>query len=313
MTGRRWAGRRLRAALAAALVLDLAVLAADLYLLDGVSETTEVDLADALVDFRSDPVAEEVASAPAGGAEVTGPAGPPAGPPDLPVSPAAATSSSPAPVTTTTMAAASGSFRPPAAGVYEYRTSGGETVSLLGARHDYPATTFAVVHHTGGCGWRIRAEVVREHIDERRMCSDPDRVLQHEQSRQVEFFGTKDGAAYVCDPPQVQHAGGDGEGATTTVDCGDGRGSSARLVRTTLGLGQAMVGGLAVEVVRLRIDGTLTGRYRGTSVDLLTLDAATGLPVTWERSVDTVAEAFGASIRYREQARFDLVSLTPTT
>ena len=113
--------------------------------------------------------------------------------------------------------------------MYRYRTSGGESVSVLGAHHDYPPETFAVVRHTGGCGWTIRAEVVREHVDERRMCSDPDRLLQLEQSREVEFFGTRDGGAFVCDPPQVQHRLGEDVGATWTGDCGDDRaGAHAR-------------------------------------------------------------------------------------
>jgi hypothetical protein len=73
------------------------------------------------------------------------------------------------------------------------------------------------------------------------------------------------------------------------------------------------VGGQVVDVVRLRVDGTLSGAVRGTSTDLFSIDAATGLPISWERSLDTVADAFGTTIRYQENARFDLVSLTPTT
>ena len=68
---------------------------------------------------------------------------------------------------------------------------------------------------------------------------------------------------------------------------------------------------MTVAVVRIRIDGTITGRIRGTSIDLLTLVAGTGLPVRWQRSVDTLADAFGSTVRYQEQAQFDLVSLHP--
>jgi hypothetical protein len=229
-----------------------------------------------------------------------------------PSTPAVAAPATPAPTTATPVPGRPGP-RPPAEGVYQYRTAGGESVSLLSAHHDYPADTYAVVRHTGGCGWHIRAEVVREHVDERTMCSEAGRLLQHAQSREVEFFSTRDGGEYRCDPPQVQHAVGDRRGATSVVDCTDGKGSFARLVRTTLGSEQLVVGGVPVEVLRLRVDGTLTGRYRGTSVDLLAIDAATGLPLVWERSVDTQADAFGSSIRYQEQARFDLVSLTPAT
>ena len=84
-------------------------------------------------------------------------------------------------------------------------------------------------------------------------------------------------------------------------------------MRATLGRGTVVIGGVTVAVVRIRIDGTITGRIRGTSTDLLTLVASTGLPVRWERSVDTLADAFGSTVRYQEQARFELVSLTPQT
>jgi hypothetical protein len=316
MAGRR-AFRPVRAALVVALLVDLVVLGADLYLLDGVSETTQVDLEDALVDFRSDGPAEVVTSAPAGGAEATPVPGvdvatsPSTSAPVAPGStaPPPPGDASPAP----TVAAPVVAFAPPAEGVYRYRTTGGEAISVLGARHDYPAETYASVRHEGGCRWRMRAELVREHVDERSLCSEPGRLLQHEQARLIEFFGTRDGGTYTCDPAQVQHAEGDLAGASAAVDCGDGKGSWAHLVRTTVGTGEAVVDGVSVPVVRLRVDGTLSGRVRGTSTDLLTVVAATGLPVVWERTVDTVADAFGSSVRYREHARFDLASLTPQT
>ena len=84
-------------------------------------------------------------------------------------------------------------------------------------------------------------------------------------------------------------------------------------MRTTLARETAVVGGVSVAVVRIRIDGTITGRIRGTSTDLLTLVVGTGLPVRWQRSVDSLADAFGSTVRYQEQAQFDLVSLAPQT
>jgi hypothetical protein len=313
MRFRRPLSRSARAAIAAIVLVDVAVLGTDLFLLNSVSATTVVDLDDALVDFRTAAgPTTPVTSAPAGGAEVTDATLEPA---TAAVSVAADTAGPPPASTTVTSAApaaAPAAFTVPAAGVYRYRTTGGENVSVLGAHHNYPAETFAVVTHTGGCGWHVRAEVVREHVDERQMCSEPGQLLQVEQTRTVEFFGTRDGGGFVCDPAQVQHAVGDGDGATWSGSCGDGRGSAA-LVRTTLGTGQMTIGGVTVDVIRLRVDGTLTGFTRGTSRDLMTVVAATGLPVIWERTVDTVADAFGGSVRYQEQARFELVSLTPAT
>ncbi len=304
---RRGTSVRMRVAVVAIVLADVAVLATDLWLLRGVDATTVVSLDEALVDYRAavDPI--PVTSAPAGGAEVTAP------PSSEATTPAAPASVAPVPSTEATVPAAPASFTPPQQGVYRYRTSGGESISVLGARHDYPADTYAVVRHTGGCGWQMRAEVVREHVDEREMCSEPGRLLQLVQAREVEFFGTRDGGRFRCEPPQVQHGSEDVAGSTTAVDCSDGKGSSARLVRTTLGTGRMEVASVEVDVIRLRVDGTMTGRVRGTSTDLLTVVAATGLPVVWDRTVDSVADAFGASVRYQEHARFDLVSLTPAT
>lgn len=151
-----------------------------------------------------------------------------------------------------------------------------------------------------------------EHTDERVLCSEPGRLLQLEQTRLVTFFGTTDGGRFTCNPPQVQHTVGDGPGTTSVTDC-VGDGATARLTRRTLGEGTMTIGGTTVPVIRLRIDGLVSGRVSGTSVDLLTIEATTGLPLDWERSTDNLANAFGASIRYKEQARFTLVSLTPTT
>ena len=306
--------RRLGIALAAVLVIDLAVLGTDVFLLSNRSATTQVDLQDALVTYRSLGGAETVTSAPAGGVEVTalqdGPAPAPTTASEAAPTTAVDAPTYTAPSPTTTTAAG---LVPPSEGVYSYRTTGGESISVLSAHHDYPDTTYAAVRHTGGCGWQIRAEVVKEHLDERTMCSQPDRLLQLTQSREVEFFGTRDGGTFACEPPQVQFVVGDAAGAQTETDCGDGKGAMAHLVRTYLGTSHVSIGGVAVEVVKLRILGTLTGRVRGTSSDTLTLVASTGLPVRWERSVDSVADAFGASVRYVEQASFDLTSLTPQT
>jgi hypothetical protein len=310
--------RPLRVAIAVVVLVDVAVLGADVYLLSNRSTTTQVDLQDALLTYRSaGNGTPSVTPATTGGAEVTvaptiasasfGPA------PSTPATAPPTSVTAPQPVGAPPTTAAAPQVAPPAQGVYEYRTAGGESISVLGADHDYPATTYSVVRRTGGCGWQIHSEVIKEHVDERTMCTQAAGVLQLAQSREVTFFGTTDGGTFTCDPPQVQTTPGDVPGARATSVCGDGKGSQAQLDRTTLGSDTATVGGLVVDVIRIRVTGTLTGRVRGTSLDLLTVVAATGLPVRWERSVDTLADAFGSTVRYQEQARFDLVSLTPST
>src|SRR5690606_17213728 len=156
---------------------------------------TQVDFGEALADFREG----TTTTSPATVAAVTSPGEVAIAPNTSPTTEAAPTTTAPpsvpstAPATTPDTAAPAGPFQLPAEGVYRYRTSGGETISLLGARHDYPAETYAAVRHLGGCRWHVRAEVVAEHTDERLMCSEPGRLLQLEQARLVTFFGTTDG------------------------------------------------------------------------------------------------------------------------
>jgi hypothetical protein len=314
--GTRAGARRqaLRIGLGLVLVVDLAVLGTDAFLLSHRTTTTRVDLDDALSKYRAAsgstaaPIDESaststsIAAAPPSSA-VTG---------ATPTSSADTSSSVPTRIPVSS-APATPSSGPPSSGVYAYATTGGEAVSILGAHHDYPALTYASVHPTGGCRWEIDAEVVQEHVDERQMCTGDGSVSQLSQSRRVTFFGTTDGGTYTCAPPQVQLAPGDQAGSHIVVDCGDGKGSTAHLVRTTVGFGTATVGGQVVAVVRIRVDGTLTGRIRGASQDLLTLVAATGLPVHWQRMVDTMAQAFGTNVHYVEHATFDLQSLVPQT
>jgi hypothetical protein len=321
MGGRRGSLRLspFRMAVALVVLIDVAVLGTDVFLLSNRSTTTQVDLQDALLTYRSaGNGTPSVTPATTDGAEATVPttsASAPFGQPGTTAvtSPPATTSAAPASVGAPPTTAAPPLVAPPAEGVYEYRTSGGESISVLGAHHSYPDTTYAAVHRTGGCGWMIHADVIKEHVDERDMCTGADGVLQLVQSREVTFFGTTDGGVYTCRPPQVQVGDGTAPIVRTTSVCDDGKGSAAHLVRTSLTFDKATVGGVTVDVVRIRVDGTLSGRVRGTSVDLLTFVASSGLPVRWERSVDTLADAFGSTVRYQEQAQFDLVSLTPST
>jgi hypothetical protein len=306
--------RGLRLALALFLLVDLAVLGTDVFLLRSRSTTTVVDLQDALTAFRSQSASSSGISAPAGGAEVPGAAtGEPIGASVVaPTSTGASTTSSTPVPSSAPATPKAGALVPPPSGVYHYRTTGGESVSLLGSRHDYPADTYAVVRPTGGCGWLLEAEVVKEHVDRRRMCTSADRVAQHSQQRAVTFFGTTDGADLPCEPPMVWAEPGIHVGWTTQTDC-SAAGVVGKMVVEVTAIGPHDVGGATIDTVTIRVDGTMTGRVRGTSYDLVTFDARTGLPVAMERTVDTMADAFGTSVRYQEAATFQLVSLTPQT
>jgi hypothetical protein len=202
----------------------------------------------------------------------------------------------------------------PAEGVYGYRTTGGDSISLGGASHQYPSETFATVRRTGGCRWTARNDVIKEHVDTRTFCGEPGHLFQLSQRRDVEFFGQRDGMELTCSPPQVLHATGEAPGAVVDSTCSDGQGETARTERTLVGTERLVVGGTAVDVVHLKMHSAFNGRATGMADDELWVSAVNGLTVRWVRSVDTLADSsFGAKVRYQEQASFDLESLTPRT
>jgi hypothetical protein len=153
----------------------------------------------------------------------------------------------------------------PLEGVYSYRTTGGESISVVGARHDYPERTFATVRHLGGCRWEQRNDVVKEHVDRREMCSSPRKLLQLAQAREVEFFHKRDGDSYRCDPPQLQHEVAEVPGAVSMSVCGNGKDDGARIRRTFVGRETLQVGSRAVPVLRLDFRATLTGWVMGVA------------------------------------------------
>lgn len=304
-------GRAVRVAIVGALLLDVLVLGVDSYLLATHSKTTTVDLEEALKSFHADE--GQGSTTPTAAPDTTG-ATVATDQVDPALTSTTAGGRSPATTANAPTSPAAGPFTPPAPGVYAYRTAGRETASLLDAHHDYPAETYAVVRRTGGCGWTVHAEVVKEHVDDKEMCSAPGRLTLGSVSRLVQFFGVTDGGRFICDPPLTQHDTTEAAGATDATDCreADGR-AGVHLVRTTLAPGHLTIGGVAVDVVRFRLDGTLSGVASGTSSELYSVDAATGLPVLLERHIDARSAAFGVDVIYREDVRFDLVSLTPTT
>lgn len=295
-------------------MVDLAVLGVDAYLLSTRSTTTVVDFQDAIVSFRStDGLSTSTSSTLAGGAEDTGAVvGKPAtAPTAAPTTAPETIPSSPVP-TSVPATPKAGTLAPPEAGVYRYKTNGGESVSLLGSSHQYPDETFAVVRRTGGCGWTSEAQVVKEHVDRRTMCTDAEQVTQSHQQRQITFFGTTDGANLECSPPQVMIRADDQVGVTRTARCAEA-GVVADMVLEITAIATSYVDGVAVETISYRIEGVMSGRVAGTSLDVNTVVRSTGLPVRAERWADTVANAFGADVRYQEHVTFDLLSLTPAT
>lgn len=207
-----------------------------------------------------------------------------------------------------------GSFGLPAEGVYTYRAAGGESVSIFGARHEYPDHFFATVRHLGGCRWEHRNDVIKEHVDRRVLCGEVGRLSQISQAREVEFFGQRDGGELFFVPPMLQHSTSDEPGTKSFATGKDDEGNSATTKRTFVGVEPMKVGGKSVGAIHFRLDSTFRGKQNGTAVDDLWVSPDTGMTLRWDRHTTADADtAFGANVRYVEEASFILESLSPTT
>ena len=225
-----------------------------------------------------------------------------------PRTPAAASKQNVTPPTTV----AAGAFGLPKEGVYGYETKGGETVSLGGARHDYPAVTYATVRRRAGCEWTLARTIVKEHSDRAVFCTRPDVLLFLSQLTKVTFFGQTVDDEVKCDPPERVFQAGDPAGSSREYVCHSPT-YEMRARVTRVGRERIVVGGVPVDAERIRFDATIRGDANGTSVAEQWWLPSSSVLVRETRSSESKAHEFGTTIDYRENATFQLRSLEPQT
>ncbi len=199
----------------------------------------------------------------------------------------------------------------PAPGVYAYRTTGGESVSMFGAKHDYPERSFATVRKIDGCGWEHRLEVIAEHVDIRGYCGEGGVLRQLFYETHITFLGKREVRSMPCEPVINLHRREIAAGDAQNVSCSDGAGSQARMTRTFHGTVPITIGGEKVEAFKVTIAARMSGNTKGTSRNTLWVEPTTGLTLRWDRTTDTLAKAYGATVRYKENASFVLEALAP--
>jgi hypothetical protein len=201
-------------------------------------------------------------------------------------------------------------FGMPDEGVYTYATEGWETVSMAGARHDYPSETFSAVRHIGGCRWETDHRFLEEHRERKEYCSDGSALLALGFDSYITFFGQTAESHGRCDPPQVSaHLPADPGQRYTSTCAGDGWTSQA--IVTFIGRESVEVAGQAVEALHYTQETTLQGSNRGESHMDVWYHPATGLPLKVIRRTQSWAQAFGGEVEYNEDVQFTVTSLEP--
>lgn len=195
-------------------------------------------------------------------------------------------------------------------GVYRYDTSGGEEVDVLGgARHDYPAST-TITYSRAGCGTEERWQPLEGRVGVTRQCEGAKGSEVRQTYQEREFFGQSQNKSYTCDPGVLVRPRTPRPGATWTGRCASDD-STIDLTTRLVGVDRLDVGGTSVEVLHLRIAGVLTGSTRGRSDREVWLRSNDGLLVQATGDTDTEADTSGGAVRYQEQYRLRLQSLTP--
>jgi hypothetical protein len=218
-----------------------------------------------------------------------------------------ATSTVVAPTTTASASAIARSL--PAPGVYRYRTTGEESIDVLGgAHHTYPAQSTITVT-PDGCGVQLRWDVLQERRDEWRLCVTPAGLVEPWALQYHEFFKQPDAEALVCPATTLLLPSTPKTGGGWNVHCtlaGDAEPQRFEV----LGSAVLQVGTVSVPTTHVRqsvnYDGSL---YEHTINDWWL--AADGLPV---RGVETKSSASPSPIGnviYKEHYEIDLESLTP--
>ena len=308
-------------------IVDLLILATTSWILSARDQSTVVTRSEVLSDYHA-ALADEAEVAARPSAEHPGTTAPttavtspstsapipdptPVTSPDAPVEPRIRPSD-PAPTSSPTSTHLG--YRQPDPGVYEYATTGHESVSMLGGRRDYPERTYASVHAGEDCGWRMELQIVAEHVDEWLMCSRPGTLARDWHSRTITWFGVRTNGYYDCDAPLVHDHPAMVVGRTTThSDCTDDNGSFADIDVTLVDRALHTVGGETVDAIAVRIVMHSRGTTRGTTIDDYWMAADTGMILALERTVDTVSDTQFGAVEYRERATFTLTSLVPTS
>jgi hypothetical protein len=197
----------------------------------------------------------------------------------------------------------------PAAGVYRYRTTGTEALSI-GVSRTFPSTT-AMVVTVGVCADLVWEPFV-QHVEGMTECPTADGGLRISGTSTVEAVaGVRTtsvvrcpGDAYLV-PPDL------GPGGRWSAACRS-PGEEVALSGRYVGVTSVPVGGRPVPVVHVRVDVTYAGAVSG--------DSPTDYWVTWpggvvvrQQETAELSQRSGplGSVRYTERASLELDSLVP--
>jgi hypothetical protein len=208
----------------------------------------------------------------------------------------------------------------PAAGVYRYRGTGTESLSVLGARQSWGPVIPVTVTTTGPGCWTVRIDYSTNHRQELDYCERGTRLLELGGRTRQKFdfgaFAADDTQAFVCDPPGVAVQVAAQPGDSWKQSCtGGSTTQNTRVVsagpNTFLGVRTLRIAGKPVEAYVYRTDRTLSGDQSGREHDEMWFAVETGLLVRYRRDSKVRSPSPVGDVTYRETGTMTATTLTP--
>jgi hypothetical protein len=197
----------------------------------------------------------------------------------------------------------------PAPGVYTYRTTGGESLSLMGVARAFPSTTSMIVDD-GTCA-RISWVPITQHTETMTECTGPNGTLNVPRLVTTESIAGSNTTSTI-DCPATAYllpayaTAGDNWATTCTLQS-----PSEKIVLTGQDLGPATVtvAGQSVTVEHTRFTLTFDGTEAGTNPTDFWIVPSTGLVVQEKEEVGVTS----GGVRYSENMLSTLTNLQPQT
>ncbi len=198
----------------------------------------------------------------------------------------------------------------PPAGVYGYRTSGGERLSFAGISRSFPATTDMIVTESR-CA-TLEWEPLEQHMEGLVECPQPDGALTIRAALSYEqIAGTQNTGVIRC-PAGTYLVPPDPRVGTRWQTTCHSTGERVVFTGQVVGRPEVDVGGQKVPALHTRLDLSFSGSERGLNPNDYWVSPQDGLILEQRETVDLVQKAGPlGSVRYSEQMAIRLNSVTP--
>ncbi len=198
----------------------------------------------------------------------------------------------------------------PAPGVYVYKTSGGEKLSLAGISRSFPSASDMIVTDSkcSSMDW----VPLRQHIEGVQICRQPDGALTMSQASSVESIAGVSTTQIIHCPRTAYFIPPDPQAGRRWSAVCHGPGQVDTITGDVIGTTALTVNGKVVSALHTRINTAVSGNATGSDPTDYWVSPTTGL-VYRQREVVSVSQSVGplGSVHYSEDMAITMSSLLP--